>query len=258
MNTKSYRMVWLMVACLLSFFMACGDDDDSSTGSGQTDDDNDHDAADDDHAAVDDDDDDNAAVDDDDDDNDAVDDDDDATDDDNNAVDDDDDDNDLADDDDSEADVWADPSSGLMWQNGREVGQVGRPWRLANRYCRYLTWGGYSDWRLPTIDELRSLIRGCGATAPGGACGVTDACRADDCWNESCVGCDFLEGPGVDGVYWPAGVTGYYSWYTNYPYWSSSLVVGYSDVAWQVFFEDAGIYSSAGYVAMRCVRSLSD
>jgi formylglycine-generating enzyme required for sulfatase activity len=43
-----------------------------------------------------------------------------------------------------------------MWaakDNGKSVS-----WHKATKYCRNLRLGGYSDWRLPTIDELEGLV----------------------------------------------------------------------------------------------------
>ena len=51
---------------------------------------------------------------------------------------------------------WVDPSTGLMWpasDNGKPV-----TWRQAVGYCRDLRLGGFSDWRLATLDELASLV----------------------------------------------------------------------------------------------------
>lgn len=59
---------------------------------------------------------------------------------------------------------WNDPASGLMWairDNGRDVS-----WRQASKYCRDLQLAGYSDWRLPTIDELQEIYDGSGFSAP--------------------------------------------------------------------------------------------
>jgi hypothetical protein len=153
------------------------------------------------------------------------------------------------DDDDSGGDVWTDSSSGLMWQNASDCCYT---WAEAKNYCQNLNWGGFSDWRLPTISELRSLIRGCPGTVTGGACGVTDGCTDSDCWNDPCVGCDSLEGPGEGGAYWPDGMSGEISWY-----WSSSPVADFDDGAWRVGFYNGRVYASYvyydGYYA-RCVR----
>ena len=59
---------------------------------------------------------------------------------------------------------WVDPSTRLMWagrDNGKDVN-----WRTAKKYCRDLRLGGYSDWRLATIDELKGIYDST-AAAPG-------------------------------------------------------------------------------------------
>lgn len=50
-------------------------------------------------------------------------------------------------------------------------------WAEAKRKCENLREGGYSDWRLPTISELRTLITysACSRTYPGGECPITDS-----------------------------------------------------------------------------------
>ena len=63
---------------------------------------------------------------------------------------------------------WPDPSTGLMWA-GKSYGtfdhdprfaQVGYyrgfTWQQANDYCAYLQLGGFADWRLPTLDEVKA------------------------------------------------------------------------------------------------------
>lgn len=51
--------------------------------------------------------------------------------------------------------TWTDPATGLMWtrtDNGDPIN-----WYQAVDYCKTLTLGGYSDWRLPEIDELAAI-----------------------------------------------------------------------------------------------------
>jgi hypothetical protein len=51
--------------------------------------------------------------------------------------------------------AWTDPATGLTWtkaDNGSDVN-----WNQANAYCSNLRLGGFSDWRLPTIDELQGI-----------------------------------------------------------------------------------------------------
>jgi hypothetical protein len=51
--------------------------------------------------------------------------------------------------------VWNDPATGLMWtktDNGKSV-----DWKEATAYCRNLELTEHSDWRLPTIDELKGI-----------------------------------------------------------------------------------------------------
>ncbi len=48
----------------------------------------------------------------------------------------------------------------LMWQ--REGAGFTLPWQKANEYINYLNdkqWQGYDNWRLPTVDELHSVLR---------------------------------------------------------------------------------------------------
>jgi hypothetical protein len=51
--------------------------------------------------------------------------------------------------------VWTDPATGLMWTR-KDNGYALR-WQPAVEYCRSLQLAGYSDWRLPSIDELKKI-----------------------------------------------------------------------------------------------------
>ena len=175
---------------------------------------------------------------------------------------DDDDDNDTSDDDDNddnddndEEEVWTDPSSGLMWQNN--IPNIELPWDDAIIYCENFHWAGYNDWRLPTISELRSLIRGCSSTESDGVCGITDQCLSlYDCYDLTCVGCDSAMGPGSDGCYWPSEING--DCYGSSTFWSSSRVDTSDEdyAAWLVIYFDGSImYEYIGVTTyVRCVR----
>ncbi len=105
--------------------------------------------------------------------------------------------------------TYTDPTTGYIWQNRPE--QIINPTFYhyeAIDYCNELYWGGRADWRLPTVGELRSLIRGCPATVTGGECNVTDDCTLSECaWKDQegdpCKGCHPRRGPGNAGIYFP-------------------------------------------------------
>jgi hypothetical protein len=55
----------------------------------------------------------------------------------------------------SSKEIWKDTAAGLTWaakDNGADVNQG-----QAKEYCTALRIGGFSDWRLPTVDELENL-----------------------------------------------------------------------------------------------------
>jgi hypothetical protein len=51
--------------------------------------------------------------------------------------------------------VWTDPATGFMWT--RKDNGFALRWQSAADYCRNLQLAGYSDWWLPSIDELRKI-----------------------------------------------------------------------------------------------------
>lgn len=69
---------------------------------------------------------------------------------------------------------------GLLWS---DVSKDYMFWDDAVKYCEDL--GG----RMPTIDEIRTLIRKCPGTITGGNCGIHDDCTTyGECWNKDCSG----------------------------------------------------------------------
>ena len=106
--------------------------------------------------------------------------------------------------------------TGLIWQ-GNDDGKQ-RNYKSAVAYCDKLSWGGYSDWRLPTVKELSGLVD---IKKYNPAAEPILKLRTDD-W-----------------------------------YWSGSVHVSESDKTWGVAFDDGlvgwDIQTLEGYV--RCVRS---
>ena len=148
--------------------------------------------------------------------------------------------------------VLRDPTSGLCWQNPASFEQIS--FYEALDYCQALDLGehGAGSWQMPTMNELRSLIRGCPETETGGACGFTDS--SGECNDPSCEGCSDRGGPGVGGTYWPAefggpvscsgGRYGCPSWY-----WADSGAI--------IVFTSGEIGCGAGKIGtpyVRCVR----
>jgi hypothetical protein len=146
--------------------------------------------------------------------------------------------------------IWTDPVSGLTWQNPAASERMS--WSSAKSYCGGLDLAGYSDWRLPTISELRSLIRGCPATETNGSCNVKEGgCLRSSCRRNACKGCSYNAGPGTGGMYWPDGVEG-----PCCSYWSSSAVAANAGDAWFVHFPGGYVlaYDVNYDWQVRCVR----
>ncbi len=150
------------------------------------------------------------------------------------------------------SDTWVDGS--LCWQkNPRGSERIYQP--EATSYCDELTYAGFSDWRTPTIRELRTLVRGCPAIEPGGACPVYSGSDID--WDGECTntGCDTGGGPGAGGCYMTTSVNG-----PCMGYWSSSTGRGSAaggDGAWYISLNNGRIgwgLTTYEVATARCVR----
>lgn len=140
--------------------------------------------------------------------------------------------------------LCSDPSTGLMWQ---AESNCCHEWDEAKSYCNNLILGLYDDWRLPSISELRSLIRGCKDTITGGTCGVADSCHESSCWNDSCQGCNASA-----DCYYPSQLNDECNW----KYWSSSEVS--DDIfIWVILFNNASVGKEGleYHQNVRCVRN---
>jgi len=125
-------------------------------------------------------------------------------------------------------DTVIDHRTGLEWQDDGKAPDSS--WEVAIAYCEGLHLNGHSDWRMPNIDELYSIVNR--ATSPA----------------------NYVEFQNIDG--------------TSVKYWSSSSVIEYKGSAWAIRFNQGsdtwaikGVNSqnpSPGTYAPRkimCVRS---
>ncbi len=103
-------------------------------------------------------------------------------------------------------DIWIDPATKIAWEknvNIPAVGGMAPTFAASEKYCNDLNLAGSTDWRVPTIDDLRTIVRGVSTTMTGGKCPTTGACTDqgkchDDDKNEngfgySCLGCQALD-----------------------------------------------------------------
>lgn len=94
--------------------------------------------------------------------------------------------------------VVLDNNTGLMWQ--QTISTEAYTWEDAGSYCSNLTYGGYSDWRLPTPIELLSIVD------------------------------NGKSSPAIDSTYFPDTPDISY-------FWSSSTYINNTDSAWGVAFK---------------------
>ena len=150
-----------------------------------------------------------------------------------------------------------DPDTGLTWS---AKAQKAMKWNAAVTYCDNLEEGGYDDWRLPTIDELKTLL----IWSKANSCKVseTNNCLAwDGCWTcETCTEqgtaspsdntCSNLGNSYSDGRYSKFGEDGWF--------WSSSTKSDGTGYAWYVDFDGGYVngYDKATNdgLYVRCVR----
>ena len=115
--------------------------------------------------------------------------------------------------------IIKDNVTGLMWQKAAPQGTY--TWQEAVDYCDNLTLGGYTDWYLPTVRELSTLVD---SSIP-------------------------QPGPTINTTYFPNTVASIY--------WSSTTDAGSTDYAWLVLFNGGyvnnSLKASGSYV--RAVRS---
>ena len=114
--------------------------------------------------------------------------------------------------------IWQGCAAGQSGERCARGSALGRSWQAALEYCEDLDWGGHTDWRLPDVNELVSLVD------------------------------DSRSSPAIDPAAFLATPSSYF--------WSSSSYAASSSDAWGVSFNYGYVYSvgkTSTYYA-RCVR----
>jgi hypothetical protein len=147
-----------------------------------------------------------------------------------------------------DASTCVDSATNLRWQRARAPLEMN--WQDATTYCANLSLGGKTGWRVPNVNNLRSIVQGCPATMTGGSCTVVDpqCLSIMDCFN-NCGGCG-TDGRGADGRYWEQGI-----WQgAGTVFWSSSI----DGTTWTVGFLHASLdatWPSSTPLDVRCVTT---
>ncbi len=119
------------------------------------------------------------------------------------------------------ANIVSDSKTGLQWQDNNETNSTAYSWQEAIDHCEALTLDSLDDWRLPNINELKTLI---------------DRSKREPAIKEN--------------VFEYIGTNNYYS------YWSSTSIVGVEYDAWVVVFNIGSVtgLNKYYYTYVRCVR----
>lgn len=146
--------------------------------------------------------------------------------------------------------TWTDSTSGLTWQTPAQPGDNRSFFKHAEAlaYCGSLQLEG-GGWRLPTIHELRTLVRGCDQ--------LEETCDLSDCGGLGggcCGACNNAVALNLP-CYWPQEVFGSGSC-SRSTYWSSSMSGLETLDVWVLEFARGGVggYSSTGTTEFICVR----
>ena len=160
--------------------------------------------------------------------------------------------------------IWQDPHTGLIWSEKYYLADTPTLESLT-AFCEDLAEGGFGDWKMPTIDELRTLIRNCSNTEPYGICSISEEngsleYEGDDMWICDCEWKDeWTQQVGKDEFIYDNG--GYYSRLGDDQdvVLCSSSLNSYNSGLWCVGFDIAeiGVASPGKVNVVRCVGSYS-
>ena len=127
-------------------------------------------------------------------------------------------------------------------------------WQGALNYCKNVSDGGFKDWRLPNIDELRESFVNCSKTVPAGECRVSGkkGCLSSNCKDpqDSCS-CKKMKNDGFYSVLEDPDYVGL---------WSSSSLSDDTNRIWGVVYYSAMVGSNkkSGKLYARCVRTADE
>jgi len=102
---------------------------------------------------------------------------------------------------------YLDKQTYFMWHNE----SVKKNWNEAIYYCENLVSAGYTDWRLPSINELSTIVESCGGDMKAKKGNNLSNSKYQSCYKDK----NFLP----------------------YFYWSSDEHVMFSFAAWSMYFE---------------------
>lgn len=128
--------------------------------------------------------------------------------------------------------------NGLMWEKDTKT----MNWYNAMKYAENLRRGGYSDWRLPTKEELEDVVRSCGGISIG----------YDD-KNWSAIGLKNRGNIQYQNFIMDKG------FFKDNSYWSSTLLSGETNYVYVMGFSSGYVYSNnisnSNRNYFRCVRA---
>lgn len=153
-----------------------------------------------------------------------------------------------------------DYESSIIWSsrsnNGKRHGLEERiTFKEAEDYCKNMKEGGFNDWRLPTIDELRTLVINCPGLESSGECKISEepACLSPSCYDEDVCKCFSNSNSSTAFLKFGHEKNGS-------TYWSSSIVeTDGNKSVWIMSYDSAEIREyetekEETYVSARCVR----